>query len=318
MNKLFIENTLHEKIDFMPYKETENFPLILLARYDYFLAKIQERPCLFIMPKEKVNLSQLRKDQQRIQILSNFYCILYLTYLNTYAREKMILENIPFILEGKQIYLPSLGLSLKPNETRSLNSYTQISFLTQKFLLSAIYESWNELGVSESAMKMNVSKMSMSRVFDEIEALEIPVLDTTKKARKFVQAESKQETWKKIKAFMRSPLLKEYRVETDSFSFLLKSGLSALAALSLLQDDEIPTYAIGKYEIKEKGIQQQKQVPKDEKPGCIIQELGYCIPWKLKQSIDPLTIYLLLKENEDPRVQLSIEEMLENYVWLKG
>ena len=33
-------------------------------------------------------------------------------------------------------------------------------------------------------------------------------------------------------------------------------------------------------------------------PGCVIQELGYCIPYKNKFEIDPLTVALSIRADE--------------------
>ena len=54
-------------------------------------------------------------------------------------------EGIPFVIEGKQVFLPFIGyLSSKSNE-RELSPVHLISFLTQKMLLLAIYERWMEV-----------------------------------------------------------------------------------------------------------------------------------------------------------------------------
>ena len=57
------------------------------------------------------------------------------------------------------------------------------SFLTQKMLLMAIYERWNEVKVSDAAKRMGVSTKSASRCFDEMEYLNIDVLGMKGKSR---------------------------------------------------------------------------------------------------------------------------------------
>ena len=57
--------------------------------------------------------------------------------------------------------------------------------------------------------------------------------------------------------------------------------------------------------------------PVGENPACIIQELGYQIPFGNVDAVDPLTVVLSISEEEktDPRVSMAIDEMLESYVW---
>ena len=120
----------------------------------------------------------------------------------------MLEEGIPFIWENKQIYMPFLGILLQKNGVRVLPDCDEISFLTQKFLLSALYGKWDNMNVTIAAERMGVSKMSITRVFDEIESMKIPVLDKKGKFRRYIQYGTKKEIWEVIEPFLRSPLLK--------------------------------------------------------------------------------------------------------------
>lgn len=313
--KEFIEKTLHQKIELVPLNCVDSFPLILRANYDCYTMKIERQECILAVLKEEINLSTLRKQYKRISQITGKFCVLYLKKLNYYSRDKMLEEGIPFIWEERQVYMPFLGVLLQKNETRDLKPCSKISFLTQKLLLTAIYDEWDEVSVTEAAERLAVSKMSITRVFDEIESLDIPVLEKTVRSRRYVRIGNKKETWEIIKAFLRSPVLREYHLENEFSGKLMKSGMSALAELSMLGDNPYPTYGITKYDVRKKRIDKEQEVPRGELPGCIIQELGYCIPFKDGQVIDPLTVYLLLKKEEDPRVEIALEEMMEEYVW---
>lgn len=84
----------------------------------------------------------------------------------------------------------------------------------------------------------------------------------------------------------------------------------------MLEDNKYKTYAVTKQKLAELNIREKKQIPKGEVPGCVIQELGYAIPFKEGIVIDPLTVFMLLeKEAEDPRIGIALDEMLEDYVW---
>ncbi len=313
--KRFIEKALHQKIELVPLESAASFPLVLWANYDCYTMKIAGQTCILAVLKEETNLSEIRKQYRQMVQLTGKSCVLYLKKLNYYSRDKMLEEGIPFIWENRQVYMPFLGFLLQTNETRELKPCFQISFLTQKLLLTALYDEWDAVSVTEVAQRMSVSKMSVTRVFDEIESLDIPVLKKTGRFRKYVKNGTKKEIWEMIKPFLRSPLLREYRLEHKFPGKFRKSGISALAEMSLLGDNVYPTYGITKYDIRKEGIDREKEVPIGEEPGCIIQELGYCIPFKGDAAIDPLTVYLLLKTEEDPRVEMALEEMLEEYVW---
>lgn len=312
--KEFIENTIHQKIEIIPYKEIKKFPLVLQVNYEFFQMELMHQVCILARPKDNPGLSVLRRQQKQIERLTGAYCVLYLKQLNYYSRDKMLEEGIPFIWKDHQVYIPFLGLLLKQNEARALKPCFKISFLTQKFLLLALYEEWDDLTVTTAADKMAVSKMSVTRVFDEMESLGIPVLVRKGRSRRYIKTGSKKEIWDTIKPFLRTPLLKEYYVERN-LPDLPRSGISGLAELSMLEDNPYPTYAVTKYEIRDKGIDKEKQIPIGEIPGCVIQEIGYCIPFSQGDVVDPLSIYLLLENVDDPRVETALEEMMEEYVW---
>lgn len=313
--KEFIERAIHQKIELMPFKNMDKFPLILRANYECYHMKVAGCECVLTVPQEEMNLAILRKHQKKIVQITGEHCVIYLKKMNYYARDKMLEEGISFIWEDRQVYMPFLGLMLQQKETRVLKICHKISFLTQKLLLMALYEEWDDVTVTMAAEKMKVSKMSITRVFDELESLDIPVLKKKGRIRKYIQIGTKKEVWAVIQPFMRTPLLREYYLEKNFSDTLIKSGISALADMSMLGDNAYPTYAVTKYEIKKREVDKEKELPKEEMPGCIVQELGYCIPFKEGTVIDPLTVYLLLRNEDEPRIEMALEEMLEEYVW---
>jgi hypothetical protein len=167
-----------------------------------------------------------------------------------------------------------------------------------------------------AAEHLKVSKMSITRCFDEIESLEVPVLVKKGRIRYISSKGDKKNQWEILKAFMRMPVIQEFYLEEDISASLIKSGISALSEFSMLGDNSHPTCALTKTQMKEYGIRERKQVPKGEVPGCVVQELGYLIPYKDGKVIDPLTTLLIMEnEREEPRVDKALDEMLEEYVW---
>ncbi len=81
----------------------------------------------------------------------------------------------------------------------------------------------------------------------------------------------------------------------------------------------ILTYAVTKKELKASGVTEEKQVSELEEIGCAVLELGYFIDFSGKGLQDPLSVVLSLtgEEQEEERIDISINEMLEEYVWSK-
>jgi hypothetical protein len=314
--KEFIENMLHQPMRLAKYADIEKLPLTLQANYDFFILELQTGRCLLARSKEEIGMAELRKHHRRLEILTGIPCVLYLTNMSQYSKEKMLEEGIPFVWEGKMVYMPFLGLWLKTGEAREIKRCSAISFLTQKLLLVAMYEQWKDVSVTQAAAKLNVSKMSVSRCFDEIESMNIPVLEKKGRFRTISCRKDKKKQWEELKPFMRNPVIREFYLEEDISAQLMKSGMSALSEFSMLSDNAYPTCAILKSQLKDYSIKDRKQVPKGETPKCIVQELGYIIPFKDGGTIDPLTTLMSMDEEaQDPRVDQAINQMLEEYVW---
>ena len=79
------------------------------------------------------------------------------------------------------------------------------------------------------------------------------------------------------------------------------------------------TYAVTKKELKASGVKEEKQASELEEIGCVVLELGYFFDFLEKGLQDPLSVSLSLtrEEQEEERVDISMNEMLEEYVWSK-
>ena len=85
----------------------------------------------------------------------------------------------------------------------------------------------------------------------------------------------------------------------------------------MLSDNHYPTYAITKKELNDVQIKSLRQISRGEEIGCEVLELGYFIEFNGKEVQDPLSALLSLSEEDmkDERVQICVDEMLEDYVW---
>ena len=313
----YIERILHQSVNLDDYQEIKKLPLAYRNACRLYKMNIGGQDCILAAPRADMNLTELRKQQRMIERYTGYYCALYLVKSNYYAKDKMIEEGIPFVWEDHQIYLPFLGLLLNQHDGRAVKDCRQISFITQKLLLTALYDGWQDVTVTEAANRMSVSKMSVTRCFDEIQALRIPYLTTKNRARRFTADADKKRMWEQIRQFLRNPVIAEFKLNADIPEIYPFGGLSALAAYSLLGDEKYKTYAVPKKSISKLNISSKNIASIDEEPVCVVQEIGYLLNYGDGMEIDPLSVALSLSEAElnDPRVRASVEEMLEEYVW---
>lgn len=179
LEKVLRQNVLIEENDNL----LDKLPLAYRGRYKFFNVETNGLLWIAIQPQIEVGLVSLRKDRAKIEKLANLNCAIFLNETSFYIKEKLMEEGIPFVLVGKQVYLPFIGFLLSDANERDIAPVHLISYLTQTLLLTAMYEKWNNVIVSEAARKLGVTKMSISRAFDELEYLNVDVLGMKGKSR---------------------------------------------------------------------------------------------------------------------------------------
>ncbi|MDO4633140.1 MAG: hypothetical protein Q4B01_04715 [Eubacteriales bacterium] len=291
-------------------------PLIYIATYQFFRIKHDGMEWELVQPKEKIRLNKLERAYEFLVQNLGLSCAFYFDTIQYYKKEALIDRGIPYIWSNKQMYLPFLGMILSNKPDRILNQVHEISFLTQKLILCAMYGDWENCSTTSAAKFLDVSKTSITRCMDEIEGLQIPILDYTGKYRKISVPADKKEFWENIKDKLRSPVIERFQLEED-IALQNKAGISALSEMSMISDNVFPTYGVQKKDIKALEIRMKNAATMDSVIGCEILELGYYINFQDKGIQDPLSCILSLSELEleDERIQMCIDEMLEEYVW---
>ena len=315
--KEYIEKILHRDVQILPYADIRRLPLSYRSSYDLKLLTVGGQDALLAAPIEKTPLAALRKQQHQLMVYTGLPCVLYMTDMNYYTRDALLEEGIPFVWEEHQIYLPFIGVLLDDHKRQAIPSCAKISYLTQRLLLTALYQGWQKVTVTKASKLLTVSKMSITRCFDELEAFNVPYLTVRSRARSITAVADKKTMWENLQGILRNPVITSYALKKLPVRDFPLSGLTALAHYSMLDDGVFPVYAITKKDLHTAEISNDMLVPAGEDPACIIQELGYQVPFGNGDAVDPLTVVLSISEEEkmDPRVSMAIDEMLEAHVW---
>ena len=272
----------------------DHLPLLFKGTYVIYKVNSGGVEWIALQPQTNVRLSQIRKNRAFLEQKQQMNVAVFLEKASLYSKDKMTEEGIPFVI-------------LKPIH--------QISFLTQRILLQGLYEGYDHDTVSKLAEHLDVSKMAISKSFDEMEYMDIGIIEIRNRRRTITIRKGDKEAWERFRPLMRNPVIKVFELKED-VKLPVKAGISALSEYSMLADNNYPTYAIEKKGIASSGIRDMKQVGRGEDTGCRVFELGYIID-KIKKDVqDPLSVMLSIRdEMDDERVEASVNEMLKEYVW---
>ena len=318
----FLRKQLHQNMEIAPYNGSSPMPLYLKNNYELSMIQLSGIKCLLMRPLVKIHIATMKKHYEKMQAVTGLQCILCFKELRTYTYHKLIEMGIPFIQEGRQIYLPFLGMVLVPSalEKKELKAKEKVSFLTQQFLLLAIYRHWNEVSLTQVAAEMSISKMSVSRCFDELESIALSCIKRSGRSRFFIWSEPWQKLWQAARGFLKNPIIKQYKLqESLGRTDLTLAGVSALSVYSLLNEEPYKVYAVDKAMAEKLSLQDKASVPDGEEPVEVFQVMQYVIPFHDGKTIDPLSVFLTLssEEREDPRIEMAVDEMLKEQIWSK-
>ncbi len=298
------------------YKDVEfkHLPNFIATRYRLQLVSMNEQKIIFLYPKTELEqIEVLKKHIARIQKNENLPVVLVLKELSFRQREYLIREKIPFVADGKQIYLPFMAVYLQERCSAEKIPREEILPSAQMLLLHFVYGGAQELSTSQAAKDLELTPTSISRASRQLE--EMGLLHIRKVGvQRIMQSEESPKTLfqkagdKLLNPIKRTVYIPKKYVGTD----LLESGYSALAEYSMLNEPNVRSYAAER-------ISQWKDVTTNSLQNSRVQvavEMWRYNPRKLstRNTVDELSLALTLREDADERVEEAVEEML-NKLW---
>lgn len=289
-------------------------PNFIHARYDLRKAMLNGISVIFVYPKTQLEaISIVKKHIINLQEKFNVPLILRLDRLTYRQREYLIKEQIPFIVEGKQVYLPFMGIYLQERCNAKRTVTERLLPSSQLLLLYYIYHSYREVLTSEASVELNFTPTSIQRASRQLE--DMGFLRTRKRGiQKVIFSEqTPEELFYSARKYLLNPVKRTIYVSKSVVTgdFLL-SGYFALSRYSTLNPPSI--YCLVSTSISSLEAQSSKEL-QDMEDQCAV-ELWRYDPKKLStgRSVDRLSLALSLQYDQDERVEEAIEEIL-SYEW---
>ena len=244
-------------------------------------------------------------------------CCLVANHLDAYSRKRLIELKQPYCLPGQQMYWPALGyIQTRIREKgRPVPLGNHLSPAAQQVLLAIL------LGrialpspVTALAEPLKLSPISASRAAAELTQSELLQAQARGRHRLLGTDQSFRTVWEQAQSVLRTPVMRVVRIreaqKPDAARWL--AGESALAAQTMLGDAAIPTYAMAHrdWKVAGRGIE---EIAQDDDGLCRI-ELWRYPPEHLTQVawVDPLSLALSLRNEDDERVNQAMASLLES------
>ena len=233
---------------------------------------------------------------------------------NVSMRNALVKSGVPFVNLPGNVFLPFMGIVLQDVYRKQLVKADKMMPATQMVFLELLYMSDEESVLkSEVANKLNLTKTSITRATAQLE--EMGLIRQMKSGTEIAikRNYSRKEYYENAKGYLINPVQKvitimRYEANFESFS----AGETALSQESELNPPRIEERAI--YKGEEVVDQLEIVDARSEDPDdCLKIQLWKYNPsyFARERRVDPVSLACTFKGNEDERIEMSIEELLE-------
>jgi hypothetical protein len=250
--------------------------------------------------------------------------LVFLT-LPTFDRKRLIQRRIPFVVPGRQAYLPVALIDLRENAKggqrlldepkERLSAPAQVLVLYQ---LQTKSDS-DEWPLSKWVDVVGYSRSTLTRVYKELAATSLCRAVVSGRQVALVFPRQRRELWESARPHLGSPVRTRSRVKVrDTGLQMHEAGITALARLTMIDPGRENVYAMSSAAFE--AAREDRRLVQTDYPeeGTIQIERWKYAPTLLapdSQVVDRLSLYLSMQDDHDERTQAALAELLEQMEW---
>ncbi len=299
--------------------DIKRLPLIIKNKYNILVGSFFGRRVVFLHANNNhhTKVNELRKHIDIVKTVFNIPVVYVCDSMKGYNRKRFIQRGISFIVPGKQMFMPELLIDLQDFAIRPGKIPETMAPATQYLLLYHLQvASLEEMNFKDIAQTLRLGTMTVTRAATYLENKRICEIHGTKDKR-FHFDKKGYELWQEIEPLMQNPIKnKVFATPLINVKNAVISGINALAHYTDIADDSKPYYAFDK-----KGydalLKNNQSIAIDDVDGEMHLEMWKYNPVGLAVGdyVDPLSLYLIYKDDTDERVQIVINQLINEMKW---
>lgn len=308
----YIGETLGLKVSYAPWAFMSSMPYFITDRYGIRRASIGPVDVLVLTLKADFpTVNTLQKHIARIQKAEHLPAVIELETISKYRRDTLIKAGIPFVVPGKQLYLPFLGAVLNERCDAEMQTAEKLLPSAQVLFFYYLYKKENKVSIRDAVKDLQYSAMSVSRAARQL--VQTGLFEEYKEGvQKFLIAKyGRKEMFSRMRPMLINPVKRKiYITRKDVPTDCLLAGFSAMAQYSMLNAPTVSCYAAdghakltGASTLIDERVQAEVEIWKYD-PAVLSKG----------DQVDPLSLSLSLQENMDERTEEAIEDLLENFL----
>ena len=308
-----------------------HLPIVFHKKYEFMQLIINGEKFLLIKEKRTGSLENFVKQAKGIQKQTGLAVILVFNKLSDVQKKQLLQIAVPYLDYHENIYFPYLGFLFSKVENE-VEVDKKLTSTEQKILISLLLDSSTfEINIEEISCLTDLSIPSLYRIFKNFKDRGW----LTNKNKSYHFAKTKAQIFNEAKKFLKNPIHNTVLISEDDFQRITQnvdlklSNTKALSTISILADnDEYGTYALSKKQFKKIEESFQQHIFQGHKIEIWDYEpihFNYLKEECLRDEsngesalIDPISLYLILKDDEDPRIEEEVEKLESKIFTLLG
>lgn len=310
----YVLSVLDEKVTLVPLEKciSDTIPIAVTQSFNLYKVELLGHAVVFALTHDgnEISPAQLKRTFNLIEHKCECPVVLVTDNIASYNVGRLTSQRSNFIIPKKQMFIPSLLIDLKKAKATGIDIKETIPPMAQCLLLYNLeIKSIDRCETKDLMEIFQVSYATINRSLRWLSENGLVSLEgkKTKEVRLIYYG---KELWEKAMPFLVSP------VEKIAFSdFLpsgsLKCGINALSEYTLINEENSDMYAINRTDMH------QSDIPINKEYGLFRIEIWKYDPKLLSHTgtVDKLSLYLSLKDNDDERVQIELDNLLNDIQW---
>lgn len=313
-----------EGVRVAPSGNTAQLPYFLQDTYEVLPGELLGQPITLACVKGRQPLAAQQVDQhaRRLRELLHVPVIIALPEVAPGERKQLIAHGVAFVVPDRQLFAPQMGMILterfgaEPRRKQELASPATQALLVWFLNHHPVTETWHPF---QEAAALGYAGMTSTRAIRELLQFNLFELEVRGRAKYLKLNGTRRELWEKAKPHLRTPVLRTmwtYDQRILQVTGVLWAGESALARQTMVNEPQQQVLAM-----TAEAAQRAKQAgiffePREIADGIAVQVWRYepCMQAKEK-TVDPLSLWLSLRDNRDDRIQMALDAIEEKFLW---
>jgi len=295
----------------------KGLPVLYTSAFQFFRGIVQGQACVFAVDGEKMRLTPARLKKHMVFLAEYFQTptVYASRSLGVHDAERLIAQQVPFLVPGKHLYLPFIATILGPEKKVAVVNREYLSICAQLIITGVLLKRLSSpVTIAAATTSLPFSRATVIAALNELEYFGLGHKEKISSGREvaFLFTQSGEELWREAQAVIRNPCKRTVGLTAlpDGCGAVL-AGADALAKVSMLSELSPSIFAM--------------ELARFRKIDCEIVPLD-CAEKRLQlwlypptifgeNKIDTLSLVLSLKDDPDDRVQIAVDELMKEFQW---